>query len=1263
VADDADIRIGIDASGVEPTLNNLRKAFSEFGRAVDLSSKDLNNAGKSFDKLTGNMVSKSPQIVRAAENNARAAKIEAEALAVRTKAYNDYLRAQGVAETKSGRMQSTSTGRLVPGTADLRASATMAAVAAEKQYRDALVTSSNAASQASQANAKWRSEEARQGREMFLLTQKLRAEQEQSARMAAVNSQKTWWPPGIVKATDAITRQFADMNNSVRYALYDVAGTAAIAGAAFLGFATLATMAAVAHERAFANVQRTTQTSARGYEILQRQLEELSMEIPVTYEELTKIATAAGQLGIQASGVENFTRTVAMLTATTNLTSEAAGNALARFKAFFATADDPSFAVTESTFTNLASSILKVGVNSVATESGIVSVATQISSMGSYAGLTADQVIGLAGALSSINVAPELSRGIITRLFTQIGKAVSDNGVQLDKFATVAGTSSAQFAEAWGTDKFGPLFVNMVRGLGEMQEGGGDAAQALGELGITSVRDVPVLLRLAGAADENGEKFGLFAQTMEDAREGWVNNIELALQYGKISQTTAARLQVLAQTFEQLFATMGSQSASGLGAVAGFLTDVVRGFEAVANTDMGQIVSTGIIGFTGLLGAALLFVSAIAGAIASVQALGSAMRSMTAEGIAGMGRLTAAIRIFSLGLGLVGIVGAIAAIAGTFVTMGINAASAKSPVSDMAGLLAAMEADAKRGADGIDFTSKAASGLTEEAKSTNAQAGAMAESLYGLDPAAKKAADAVDKVAAASEHAGYVFGQTAREFFKSQLAQSTGFAEQFDSDTDRQIAQMLNINWDSIIDESVKAGGDPGTAIFDQIDAALSKQAGRKVKLNDLLDASGTPGGKAMIEQVLGDLNAYDVDTWARNAVKAIGSSSGAIQAQIELQGQLGATTAGTIQGMVDGYEELDDATQKTVDSMAKGFAKFTDTGALIGLTQQMATIMNEDDAKAFETAWVDAYGGVGFSIDQYMGIFQHAADEQTSFVTDLQTLAQRGLDPAIIEDLAAMGPEANRLVEALVNTTDEQLTAFSDLWGRTGYETQLKFATSAAIAQHLVNAVFKQGGIEGLKAFNEGMATGIDVETLLRNAQLDINGAPLKPVVAPPNDLTWYQKSQWAQRNDLSIPVTPYLTKSTIEVAQEGRTVSRGTVRMFAGGGYTGDGGKYDPAGTVHRGEFVFDKESTSAIGVRQLYSMMKSARGGRLARGGRGYASGGFVGGGSGSGMLELSPTDRQLLRDIRDSVGVDVVIGSQAVAQATDTGNTRAQARGAA
>jgi hypothetical protein len=55
-----------------------------------------------------------------------------------------------------------------------------------------------------------------------------------------------------------------------------------------------------------------------------------------------------------------------------------------------------------------------------------------------------------------------------------------------------------------------------------------------------------------------------------------------------------------------------------------------------------------------------------------------------------------------------------------------------------------------------------------------------------------------------------------------------------------------------------------------------------------------------------------------------------------------------------------------------------------------------------------------------------------------------------------------------------------------------------------------------------------------------------------------------------------------------------------FADGGYTGDGGKYQPVGVVHGGEFVLTKEQTANAGVGNLYALAKYLDG---------YASGGLV------------------------------------------------------
>lgn len=58
-----------------------------------------------------------------------------------------------------------------------------------------------------------------------------------------------------------------------------------------------------------------------------------------------------------------------------------------------------------------------------------------------------------------------------------------------------------------------------------------------------------------------------------------------------------------------------------------------------------------------------------------------------------------------------------------------------------------------------------------------------------------------------------------------------------------------------------------------------------------------------------------------------------------------------------------------------------------------------------------------------------------------------------------------------------------------------------------------------------------------------------------------------------------------------------------WSGGGYTGPGGKYDPAGIVHRGEGVLSQDDMSALGGPRAFEAFRASLH-------RGYASGGVVG-----------------------------------------------------
>ncbi|WP_371739923.1 tape measure protein [Mannheimia sp. ZY171111] len=70
--------------------------------------------------------------------------------------------------------------------------------------------------------------------------------------------------------------------------------------------------------------------------------------------------------------------------------------------------------------------------------------------------------------------------------------------------------------------------------------------------------------------------------------------------------------------------------------------------------------------------------------------------------------------------------------------------------------------------------------------------------------------------------------------------------------------------------------------------------------------------------------------------------------------------------------------------------------------------------------------------------------------------------------------------------------------------------------------------------------------------------------------------------QNTVNNMVTHLPKPDIIEQKWVGDLVSNS--KGFAQGGYTGNGGKYDPAGIVHRGEYVMTKEATARLGVANL-------------------------------------------------------------------------------
>lgn len=533
----------------------------------------------------------------------------------------------------------------------------------------------------------------------------------------------------------------------LRYALYDVSSTLTVAGAAMLGFAAATVGLSVTMDRQFADVLRTTETYLDGTGEaalrMRDEFNELFATLPSSWGDLTDIGALAGQLNIASDNVAEFTRLVAQFAATTDASIEDSATAFGRLSQLL---DVPA-----SEFQNLGSSILAVGVNSVATESQIIAISTQITAMASSAGFTADQVFGLSSALASLGTRPELSRGVITRLFSNINSAIDTGSEKLDKFGAALGTTGQEFAQAWGSDASGTL-LRLMEGIGAKE--GPAAVSALNDLGIVAARDVPTLLRLAQNSD-------VLADSLATAAQGYAEGSALSDQYGVIALTVAERLKVLWNNVQLLFTAFGD-TQSVLGPVIDGLTGLVKAFTAIANNPVGQVLSLVAISAIALGGALALAVGAATRGAAGFIALRTALVEMNAISA------TSAISLRGIIAGLTGTTAAASGAAGSvrgmvmsLVGLEAGAGAAANGMKVLNGVFKATLAGAAI-AGGLFLITKAVEGIGKAMRSNKQIAEDYLGDLTGFQEAVS--------MDSASDYSGRVFGEIAKEAPKAATA-------------------------------------------------------------------------------------------------------------------------------------------------------------------------------------------------------------------------------------------------------------------------------------------------------------------------------------------------------------------------------------------------------------------------------------------------------------------------------------------------------------
>lgn len=408
-------------------------------------------------------------------------------------------------------------------------------------------------------------------------------------------------------------RQKADFFNDneqklarTRYALYDVGRRALGFGTAITAGLTATVISAAKFESAFTSVERTTGLAEDAAQVLKKTLIEMSTVIPVSFEEITKIATLGAQLGIAAEAVDDFTETVAKFSAITGISVEQVGLSFGRLAQLIK--------VPVSEFENLSSAIAYTGVNAVATDAEILKMSESIGASSSMAGLSADEIVGLGSALASLKVRPEQARGVFIRLFRIFDTNAAGATAKMDDLAKVVGLTTDEAIRLYQTDP-SKFFTSFLAG----SEAAGTLNETMAALGITNVRELDVIQRLAGNQD-------VLSKALSDSREQYLLGSYSSEAYAKVQDDLSSKLIIMKNAIAALADSFAGPLADGAKFVVDIFTSLVKWLTEMpyAFKVLGAVIAA-------LTAAAALFFGSIALGIAGLLALKLAFKGLGDE--------------------------------------------------------------------------------------------------------------------------------------------------------------------------------------------------------------------------------------------------------------------------------------------------------------------------------------------------------------------------------------------------------------------------------------------------------------------------------------------------------------------------------------------------------------------------------------------------------------------------------------------------------
>lgn len=343
------------------------------------------------------------------------------------------------------------------------------------------------------------------------------------------------------------------------------------------GIATGLISSAKEFETAFTGVEKTVDGTATQMANLKQGIKDMAEEIPASTTEISAVAEAAGQLGIQTDNILTFTKTMINMGNATNLSADEAATTLARFANVTK--------MSQSDFDKLGSVIVALGNNFATTEAEITDMGMNLASAGTQVGMSQSQIMALATALSSVGLEAQAGGTAFSKVMVNMQLAVEKGGKDLKNFASVAGMSTKQFQKAFKEDATNAI-MQFVDGLSKSGERGKSAIKILDDMGITETRLRDALLRSANASEVMGK-------AIELGNKAWEENTALTNEADKRYQTLDSRLQTTKNKILNVATNTGNKLTPSFNKLLDKVDGLIDKFDNLNEEEVTNIIKTG----------------------------------------------------------------------------------------------------------------------------------------------------------------------------------------------------------------------------------------------------------------------------------------------------------------------------------------------------------------------------------------------------------------------------------------------------------------------------------------------------------------------------------------------------------------------------------------------------------------------------------------------------------------------------------------------